>query len=139
MENMASLFAGIDIKYIYIAVGILVIGVLLSIIKKAFKLGLIVLVIAAILTYGGTAISKLQSKYQIESTGSTISLQLNGKPYSLDYSEIVSIEAQDLGNGKERLSISKLDSSKTFIDVPQFIYNIIKEKAEEKNIKITER
>ncbi len=138
MENILSKFNGLDVKYLYAAVAIIVIAAVIALIKKAIKVGLVVLVIALAITYGGMVIKDFQQKYNIDVNGTVISMTMEGKDYTFDYKAVKQIDAQDLGTGNVKLDIETI-TGRMFITVPRFIFDSIKVQASKYDIKINER
>ena len=112
MNSLISFASNIDTKYVYIAVAILGVAFIISLVKKAIKLGILVLVIALLLTYGGSMVSKIQEKYNINVEGDTITAVVDGKEYTLDLELVSEIVITDIGKGKVKVAIKASDANK---------------------------
>lgn len=126
MEAIGGILMGIDPQAIWIAAGIVGVLGLLAILKKAIKLGIMVLVIALAITYGGSVINNVRDTYQIEVEGSYISMVVNEKEYSIDLSDIKSVTVVNIGDGGVELDIVSGDNTKMNITVPKALFNMLK-------------
>lgn len=135
-----ELFLGIDIKYIYIAAGIVALAGLIAIIKKVFKLGIAILVISILFTYGGRLAHSFQEKYNFKVEGTKVYMVIDDREHSIDFNVIESIDAFDTGGGMVNLDITTDRGGKVSIKkVPRFIFNGIKKPAEKSGITIIEK
>ena len=133
MNSLISFASNIDTKYVYIAVAILGVEFIISLVKKAIKLGILVLVIALLLTYGGSMVSKIQEKYNINVEGDTITAVVDGKEYTLDLELVSEIVITDIGKGKVKVAIKAADENKSKVaevEMYRFMFNAVKKQAE---------
>jgi len=142
MNSLISFASNIDTKYVYIAVAILGVAFIISLVKKAFKLGILVLVIALLLTYGGSMVSKIQEKYNINVEGDTIIAVVDGKEYTLDLELVSEIVITDIGKGKVKVAIKAADENKSKVaevEMYRFMSNAVKKQAEKLEVPIVEK
>lgn len=141
MEQLLTLFSDLDIRIVYISAAVVLIAGLLSIIKKAIKLGVIALLIAAIITYGGTTINSLKEKYRFNVIGTKVDLKVDDKQYSFQLLDIKEIICTDLGNGNVRLEMISKDGDYYTqpIKLNRVLYNLLKGQVNKLDIKVTER
>lgn len=142
MNSFISFASNIDTKYVYIAVAILGVAFIISLVKKAIKLGILVLVIALLLTYGGSMVSKIQEKYNINVEGDTITAVVDGKEYTLDLELVSEIVITDIGKGKVKVAIKAADENKSKVaevEMYRFMFNAVKKQAEKLEVPIVEK
>jgi|LFRM01.1.fsa_nt_gb hypothetical protein len=142
MNSLISFASNIDTKYVYIAVAILGVAFIISLVKKAIKLGILVLVIALLLTYGGSMVSKIQEKYNINVEGDTITAVVDGKEYTLDLELVSEIVITDIGKGKVKVAIKAADENKSKVaevEMYRFMFNAVKKQAEKLEVPIVEK
>lgn len=142
MNSLISFASNIDTKYVYIAVAILGVAFIISLVKKAIKLGILVLVIALLLTYGGSMVSKIQEKYNINVEGDTITAVVDGKEYTLDLELVSEIVITDIGKGKVKVAIKAADENKSKVaevEMYRFMFNAVKKQAEKLKVPIVEK
>lgn len=142
MNSLISFASNIDTKYVYIAVAILGVAFIISLVKKAIKLGILVLVIALLLTYGGSMVSKIQEKYNINVEGDTITAVVDGKEYTLDLELVSEIVITDIGKGKVKVAIKAADENKSKVaevEMYRFMFNAVKKQAEKLGVPIVEK
>lgn len=142
MNSLISFASNIDTKYVYIAVAILGVTFIISLVKKAIKLGILVLVIALLLTYGGSMVSKIQEKYNINVEGDTITAVVDGKEYTLDLELVSEIVITDIGKGKVKVAIKAADENKSKVaevEMYRFMFNAVKKQAEKLEVPIVEK
>lgn len=142
MNTLISFASNIDTKYVYIAVAILGVAFIISLVKKAIKLGILVLVIALLLTYGGSMVSKIQEKYNINVEGDTITAVVDGKEYTLDLELVSEIVITDIGKGKVKVAIKAADENKSKVaevEMYRFMFNAVKKQAEKLEVPIVEK
>lgn len=142
MNSLISFASNIDTKYVYIAVAILGVAFIISLVKKAIKLGILVLVIALLLTYGGSMVSKIQEKYNINVKGDTITAVVDGKEYTLDLELVSEIVITDIGKGKVKVAIKAADENKSKVaevEMYRFMFNAVKKQAEKLEVPIVEK
>jgi len=124
------------------AVAILGVAFIISLVKKAIKLGILVLVIALLLTYGGSMVSKIQEKYNINVEGDTITAVVDGKEYTLDLELVSEIVITDIGKGKVKVAIKAADENKSKVaevEMYRFMSNAVKKQAEKLEVPIVEK
>lgn len=138
MEAVSGILMGIDPRAIWIAAGIVGVLGLLAILKKAIKLGILVLVIALAITYGGSAINNIKDTYQIEVEGSYISMVVDEKEYSIDLSDINSVNVININEDGVELDIISGDNTKMNITVPKILFNMIKPIIEKQGVLINQ-
>lgn len=126
MEKFLELFAGIDPKIVIICAIVLVVLALIALIKKAFKVGIIVLLLAIILGGGGLSLDKIASQFGIEFDGSNVELRLGGQEYSIDVNEIAGVEVEDGVNGKCSLTVNFEDGTSGSYEIPTYMKGVIK-------------
>lgn len=142
MNSLIAFASNIDTKYVYIAVAILGVAFIISLVKKAIKLGILVLVIALLLTYGGSMVSKIQEKYNINVEGDTITAVVDGKEYTLDLELVSEIVITDIGKGKVKVAIKAADENKSKVaevEMYRFMFNAVKKQAEKLEVPIVEK
>lgn len=142
MNSLISFASNIDTKYVYIAVAILGVAFIISLVKKAIKLGILVLVIALLLTYGGSMVSKIQEKYNINVEGDTITAVVDGKEYTLDLELVSEIVVTDIGKGKVKVAIKAADENKSKVaevEMYRFMFNAVKKQVEKLEVPIVEK
>lgn len=142
MNSLISFASNMDTKYVYIAVAILGVAFIISLVKKAIKLGILVLVIALLLTYGGSMVSKIQEKYNINVEGDTITAVVDGKEYTLDLELVSEIVITDIGKGKVKVAIKAADENKSKVaevEMYRFMFNAVKKQAEKLEVPIVEK
>lgn len=138
MEAVSGILMGIDPRAIWIAAGIVGVLGLLAILKKAIKLGILVLVIALAITYGGSAINNIKDTYQIEVEGSYISMVVDKKEYSIDLSDINSVNVININKDGVELDIISGDNTKMNITVPKILFNMIKPIIEKQGVLVNQ-
>ncbi len=142
MNSLISFASNINTKYVYMAVAILGVAFIISLVKKAIKLGILVLVIALLLTYGGSMVSKIQEKYNINVEGDTITAVVDGKEYTLDLELVSEIVITDIGKGKVKVAIKAADENKSKVaevEMYRFMSNAVKKQAEKLEVPIVEK
>ena len=142
MNSLISFASNIDTKYVYIAVAILGVAFIISLVKKAIKLGILVLVIALLLTYGGSMVSKIQEKYNINVEGDTITAVVDGKEYTLDLELVSEIVKTDILKGMVKVAIKAADENKSKVaevEMYRFMFNAVKKQAEKLEVPIVEK
>ncbi len=141
MEKFLSLFSDIDIRIVYAAAAIVAIAGILSLIKKAIKLGIIVIAISLVITYGGNVLNEIKENYKFNMEGTTMQVTILDKSYSVDLLNVKEAIAQDVGNGNVRLELyDKQGNAYTQpIVMNRMIYQLIKGQADKYSIEIKEK
>ena len=84
MEKFLSMFVDIDTRVIYIAVVVILIAGLLAVIKKAVKLGIIVLIIALLVGYGGSFLNSIKERYDFSINGTELYVRVMNNEYNIE-------------------------------------------------------
>lgn len=143
LVNFLALFNGLDIKYVYMAVGILILAGVISFIKRAVKLGVTIIILALLLNYGGNYVHNFQQKYNIHITKDTVSMCVDGKDYSISLNNIERVEYTMAGAGVFNVSVYYKDNtgkvSKATFKVPTYMLEVIKQQVEKLGVKAVEK
>lgn len=95
MDNIITMFAGIDKTYILICAAILVIAGIVALVMKALKIGIVVVLVACLIYVGGNYIEGLQAQYNVYSNGNTIYFTLEGVEQSIDFKDVSKVLIKD--------------------------------------------
>lgn len=141
LENFMALFNGLDIRYVYAAIAILVLAGIISIIKKAIRLGITVLILALLLNYGGQYIHKFQQNYNINVKGDVVQLTVGGQTHQISLSGMKRVELFNLGNGYYRITLyyEEDETSQLTVKVPTYMVDVIKSYAITQGIEAVEK
>lgn len=142
LANFMALFNGLDMRYVYVAIAILVLAGIISIIKKAIRLGITVLILALLLNYGGQYIYKFQQNYNINVKGDVMQLTVGGQTHQISLSGIKRVELFNLGNGYYRITLyyeKEDETSQLTVKVPTYMVDVIKSYAITQGIEAVEK
>lgn len=143
LANFLALFNGLDIKYIYMAVGILILAGAISFIKRAVKLGATIMILALLLSYGGNYVHDFQQKYNIHITKDTVSMRVDGKDYSISLNNIERVEYTMAGTGVFNVDVYYKDNtdktSKATFKVPTYMLEVIKQQVKKLGVEAVEK
>lgn len=136
MINMLEpILANVDTKVILIVAGILVISGILAIIKKVVKLGLVMLVVAILVSTLIPMAQSFQEKYSINVSNGVIALKVDGKEYNIDKENCKSITIENKGLSTYLVS-AEFNAGRLAITMPGFMVNKIKDFGEKHKIPI---
>ena len=128
LENLGSILMGIDPKVIWITAGIIAILGIISLVKKAIKLGIIILIVSLVVTYGGSYIDQFKEKYQFEFNSSGISVMVDGQKKEFSFDALNNMEVTPSSTNNVEVSI-KDENGKTYkFEMNKKLYNALKEK-----------
>jgi len=141
MEKFLSMFVDIDTRVIYIAVVVILIAGLLAVIKKAVKLGIIVLIIALLVGYGGSFLNSIKERYDFSINGTELYVRVMNNEYNIELVDVKEINVQDLGNGNVKMEIYDTEGKAytTPITINGTIYQLIKKQVSKHDIVVNER
>ena len=136
MQDMINNFlSGVDIKLVYILVGILVIAIIIAIAKKLVKLAIVAALIAVAVYMLVPATSSFREKYNFKVEDGIAIVRIDGKDFKLSTEDIVSIRFKNKGMSLYELQV-KYSDRLTNITVPGFIKKLVESYAEKNDIKI---
>lgn len=128
-DMLAPILSEIEPTYIWMLVGICAIVLLLSLLKKAVKLAITVLIIGLCATAVVPWAQNFQEKYQIRVEDGALAMKIDGEDFFIDREGIKSMQLVNDGFGNYSLGITYKDGLQT-IKLPTFMTNTIKEFAE---------
>lgn len=134
-DMFAPILSELNPTYVWIFVGICAILVVLSIVKKAIKLALIVGLIGLCVSVVAPWAQDFQEKYKINFDNGALVMKVNGEDFRLDKEAIKSMQLVNDGFGNYSLGITYDDGLQT-IGLPTFMTNTIKEFADRYSIPI---
>jgi len=127
MEQVIGLIGSID-KDIWIIIGaIIAVLAIISFIKKAIKLGMIILVVAFVVTFGGSFVSNIKDKLGVTVVDSTLHIDndLVGT-YSIDLNTVESIVIKDADNSGNVIVDISMKSKTQTIEMPERVLWVVK-------------
>lgn len=131
---LEPILAQVKTEYIIIFVGIMVICAILAIIKKAFKVGVIVVVLGLFVGMLAPMAKDFQKNYSFNIENGTAMIKIQGQEFEIDKDEVKSFVLENK-NGKEyTLAVSFTDGSNLGIRVPTFMRDSLVEFAEHYHI-----
>ena len=124
MDIIVNFILGMPREAWMTAIAIVGIMGLLAIIKKAIRLGITVVILAVIITYGGMVVRGIQEEYDIQVNGSVVSATIDNDIMVIDLQKIESIAVSKNGDDKVTLSITSDDGLQANIDMPNIVYSV---------------
>ena len=127
MEQVMSLIGSID-KDIWLIIGaIIAVLAIISLIKKAIKLGMLILVVAFVVTFGGSFVSNIKDKLGVTVVDSTLHIDndLVGT-YSIDLNTVESIVIKDADNSGDVIVDISMKSKTQTIEMPERVLWVVK-------------
>ena len=127
MEQVMGLIGSID-KDIWLIIGaIIAVLAIISLIKKAIKLGMIILVVAFVVTFGGSFVSNIKDKLGVTVVDSTLHIDndLVGT-YSIDLNTVESIVIKDADNSGNVIVDISMKSKTQTIEMPERVLWVVK-------------
>lgn len=125
MNKIISLIAGLDTKVIYIVCGVIIVLGVLALIKKIISIGITIIVIALMMSYGGSVMDKIKEEYGVGIQGSIISMDIGGEKQEIDVSLIDSIEKiGDSDAGKVNILVIS-GENEVEVEVPIIVYMVL--------------
>ena len=122
-----SLIGSID-KDIWLIIGaIIAVLAIISLIKKAIKLGMLILVVAFVVTFGGSFVSNIKDKLGVTVVDSTLHIDndLVGT-YSIDLNTVESIVIKDADNSGDVIVDISMKSKTQTIEMPERVLWVVK-------------
>ena len=103
-----------------------VIFVVLSILKKAVKLTIVLVVLSFVLGSGGAYVKSLTSKYNVHIEGTNVVYKINDKQGSFDTDNVVKVtESEPNDNGNVTVSISFKSGNPITFDINKTAWKYI--------------
>jgi len=127
MEQVMSLIGSID-KDIWLIIGaIIAVLAIISLIKKAIKLGMLILVVAFVVAFGGSFVSNIKDKLGVTVVDSTLHIDndLVGT-YSIDLNTVESIVIKDADNSGDVIVDISMKSKTQTIEMPERVLWVVK-------------
>ena len=127
MEQVMGLIGSID-KDIWLIIGaIIAVLAIISLIKKAIKLGMLILVVAFVVTFGGSFVSNIKDKLGVTVVDSTLHIDndLVGT-YSIDLNTVESIVIKDADNSGDVIVDISMKSKTQTIEMPERVLWVVK-------------
>lgn len=122
-----SLIGSID-KDIWLIIGaIIAVLAIISLIKKAIKLGMLILVVAFVVAFGGSFVSNIKDKLGVTVVDSTLHIDndLVGT-YSIDLNTVESIVIKDADNSGDVIVDISMKSKTQTIEMPERVLWVVK-------------
>ena len=122
-----SLIGNID-KDIWLIIGaIIAVLAIISLIKKAIKLGMLILVVAFVVAFGGSFVSNIKDKLGVTVVDSTLHIDndLVGT-YSIDLNTVESIVIKDADNSGDVIVDISMKSKTQTIEMPERVLWVVK-------------
>lgn len=136
MEALSGMVLGLDPKVLWISACIVGVLGLLALLKKAIKAGILIIVIALVITYGGSVVQGIQEKYNLDVDGSIVSMEIDGKKMSLDIADINSCKVISQTEDKVKLEIQSGSSATLTVDIPKVMFNVLKPMIKDKVVEL---
>ena len=135
LDQLYNSFININITYIYILIGAFILLFLISLIKKAVKLAVLMLSFILLLNIFGYFLEDIQKNYLLSVKNGTIQAALNGEMHEIKISDIEKIKINE--ENKITIYYEINGTEKTFdVKVPELFLERIKEEAVKKGIEI---
>lgn len=128
----------VDPKIIYMFAGIMGVCIILAIIKKVFKVAIIVTIIAAIALAIVPFAEDFQEKYKYNLEDGIVTIMIEGQQYLIDRADCKSIEMQNEGMAGYSLRVVASDGALEII-IPTFMKPSVEDFASRYGIPITVR
>ena len=139
MESMLEPILGtIDTRVIWVFIAVMGICIILSIIKKAIKLTVVIGIIAAIAIFVAPMAEDFQSRYHFEMVDGAITMTINGEEVSVEKDICKEIELENKGAEGYELRAVTTDGTLDIM-IPTFMRDGIKTFAERYGIPIEVR
>lgn len=123
LEN--QLLSNLDPKIVYLCIGMLAIVAIMSIIKKAIGIALIVAVLAVGMYFVIPAAQNFQKDYSISMSEDSIDLKVQGNDFSIQFGEdavkIKSMEIVRNSEGEYKFDIKYVDGTSSNFKIPGFM------------------
>jgi len=135
-KEMIPALSQIDTRLLLILAGLAAVLVVISLVKKAIKVGIFLLIVAVIFASGVPAINKLKESYNVSYSKltETLTLRVAGKDFSVSIKEIkeaknYSIKLERGGtNTKISLFYQRKDGtavSERGVEIPNFMMDVV--------------
>ena len=109
---------------------LIVAGAIVSIIKKVAKLGILLLIVACVLTYGGIATQQIKNDYNIQKSGSDICMTIKGTKIYLDDSKIKDAVVVSGENGNS-IVLKDKEGKTHIVEVPKVVWRHLSNELEQ--------
>ena len=126
---LGDMLSQLDPKVVYIFVGVMIISAVLAIIKKAIKIGIIVVIIALSVSTLGPMAKEFQDKYKFSIDSGVATIQAENNTIKLDKNTIKDIELINKGVNGYELKVKYKDDGYSHIKIPTFMAPLVKEYA----------
>ncbi|MBR1453448.1 MAG: hypothetical protein IJ593_02220 [Lachnospiraceae bacterium] len=143
-----QLLSTLDPNIVYMCVAVLAVLVILALVKKAFKIAAVIVVIAILFGFIAPMATEYQKNFSITSEDGVLTLTVNGEQYVLNTKEvkdkygevdnsdkILNVEMQRLASGEYTLTIKYADGNIGKFDVPGFMRSPIISFLDKYNVK----
>lgn len=129
---MEYIFGGVlsqlDPKVLYVVVGILMLSVILSILKRAVKMAIIIGVMALAVGSLGPMAQQIQENYAFDVRDGVANITVHGQVVELDREKIKEVKLINKGTSGYSLKV-QYDDAITEVKVPTFMVSEIKQYA----------
>lgn len=123
----------LDTRIVMVFVGIMAICIVLSLIKKAFKVAIIVAILAILVSMLVPLANEFQEKYKFSLEDGIVSITLDGQEYTIDRLECESIYLENKGMDGYALVI-QMEEGVFQVTIPRFMLESMQNFAERYNI-----
>ena len=96
-DVLIGILSEIDPKVVYIAVGLLAVSALISLIKKAIKIAVIVIIVALCISYLAPLAKQIQKDYKVSIEDDKLYINIKGREFELSKEGIENIKLEHLG------------------------------------------
>lgn len=135
-DVLIGILSEIDPKVVYIAVGLLAVSALISLIKKAIKIAVIVIIVALCISYLAPLAKQIQKDYKVSIEDDKLYINIKGREFELSKEGIEKIKLEHLGLKGYKLEVNYKDGFDSIM-IPNFLINPIKKFIEDKKLPVT--
>lgn len=128
--------AELDYRLVIIIAVVLLITAIIAIIKKAIKVGLIVMIIALMIGYVAPTAFEFQRDYKIGVEDAAIHMVIKGQTFTIESNSCKEIILEDIGNLTYSLTAKYSDGNIT-VKIPRFMTDAVIAFGNKYGVKVT--
>lgn len=130
-----EMLSQVNPKVVYVVVGILLVSFVISLVKQAIKLAILVLIVTVGVSVLGPTATAFQDRYKFNISNGIATIQVDGKEIKLDKDEITKIELVNGGVAGYVVNVTYKDGLSS-VTVPTFMSSMIKSYADKHKIQV---
>ena len=130
---LGNILSQLDYRVVYIFVGIVFISAILAIIKRAIKIGIVVIIIALSMSTLGPMAKNFQDTYKFSVNNGIATIKTDSGTVTLDKNTIKNLQLINGGVNGYELKVTYADGL-TDIKIPSFMAALVKDYTNKYNI-----